>query len=62
MPRFFFNVIGKRDIYDRFGLIRRDTAHAIVWAKSIADSLLDHDSSATVIVVREILERLPASQ
>lgn len=53
MPRFFFNVIGKRNIHDRFGLIRRDNAHAVVWANSIADALQTHDPSATVVVVHE---------
>lgn len=53
MPRFFFNVIGKRNIHDHLGLIRRDNAHAIVWAKSIADALQNQDPSATVIVISE---------
>jgi hypothetical protein len=53
MPRFFFNVIGKRRIHDRLGLIRRDNAHAIVWAESIAESLQNQDPTATVIVTRE---------
>ena len=55
MPRFFSNVTGERNVRDQFGLIRRDDAHAITWAKNILDldALQYQYPSAVVIAIRE---------
>lgn len=55
MPHFFFNVTGERNVRDQFGLIRRDDAHAITWAKNILDldALQYQDPSPVVIAIRE---------